>query len=303
MGAKKRQQTGAPGVWALAGQQHGVISRRQLDALGFGAKAVRHRLEVGRLHSQGQAVYSVGRPGLSREGRWMAAVLACGDGAVLSHGSAAALWRIGRERGGVEVSVPRASHLKRPGLTAHRRKRLYRPDVGECNGIPVTSPAMTILDHGARLGRGPLERMINEADMRDLIKPEELRAFLDTHPRQEGVGRLKDLMDRRAFRFKTQTELERWFLPIAARAGVPAPLTQHRVNGFKVDFFWPALGLVVETDGLTYHRTPAEQAADRVRDQAHTAAGLTPLRFTHDQVRHEPAQVRRVLAATARRLS
>lgn len=232
----------------------------------------------------------------------MAVVLACGDGAVLSHGSAAALWRIGRERGGVEVSLPRASHLKRPGLITHRRKRLCRPDIAICNEIPVTSPAMTILDHGARLGRGPMEQMIKEADVQGLIKPEELRAFLGKHPRQEGVGRLKDLMDRRAFRFKTQTELERWFLRIAARAGAPAPLTQHRVNGFKVDFFWPALGLVVETDGLTYHRTPAQQAADRVRDQEHTASGLTPLRFTHDQVRYEPAHVRRVLARTERGL-
>jgi very-short-patch-repair endonuclease len=303
MGARKRQQTGVSGAWELAGRQHGVISRAQLDALGYGAKAVRRRLEYGRLHTVVRGVYAVGRPGLSREGRWMAAVLACGSGAVLSHGSAAALWRIGWERGGAEVSVARSSHLKRPAVTVHRRKRLYRPDIAVCNGIPVTSAAQTMLDHGVRLGQGPMERMIDAADHHGLITPDAFREYLRVRPRQEGVGRLKDLMDRRAFRFKTTSELERWFLPLAEDADAPAPRTQALVNGFKVDFYWPALGLVVETDGLHYHRTPAQQARDRIRDQTHTAAGLTPLRFTHDQIRYEPRHVVSVLTRTVRRLA
>jgi len=233
----------------------------------------------------------------------MAAVLTCGDGAVLSHGSAAALWGIGRERrGGIEVSIPRRAHLERPELVIHRRKRLYREDVAVHQGIPVTSPAMTVLDHGARLGPGVLTRMINDADKLGLVSHPTLREFLRVHPRQEGVGRLKELMDRPGFS-ATDSKLEDWFLPIAEDAGLPVPLTQQVINGFKVDFFWPDLGLVIEADGLTYHRTPAEQAADRIRDQTHIAAGLTPLRFTHDQVKHERAYVRRVLAATARRLS
>ena len=99
------------------------------------------------------------------------------------------------------------------------------------------------------------------------------------------------MLDRRTFRL-TDSELERRFLPLARAAGLPVPLTRQRVNGFEVDFFWPDLGLVVETDGLRYHRTPAQQARDRLRDQAHTAAGLTPLRFTHAQVRFEPGHVR-----------
>jgi len=100
----------------------------------------------------------------------------------------------------------------------------------------------------------------------------------------------------------TDSELERRFLPLVDQAGLPRPLTQQRLNGFKVDFFWPGLGLVIETDGLRYHRTPAEQARDRLRDQTHTAAGLTQLRFTHAQVRYEAAHVRRTLAAIAHRL-
>jgi hypothetical protein len=88
----------------------------------------------------------------------------------------------------------------------------------------------------------------------------------------------------------------------ARRAGLPEPLTRYRLNGFRVDFYWPGLGLVVETDGLRYHRTPAEQARDRLRDQAHAAAGLTPLRFTHAQVRWEAPDVERTLGSVAARL-
>ncbi|HEU4598739.1 MAG TPA: DUF559 domain-containing protein, partial [Solirubrobacterales bacterium] len=115
---------------------------------------------------------------------------------------------------------------------------------------------------------------------------------------EPGTARLRFILDRRTFRL-TKEELERRFLPITRKAGLPTPLTGRWVNEFEVDFFWPGLGLVVETDGLRYHRTPAEQARDRLRDQTHTAAGLTPLRFTHEQVRYEPEHVLAVLRATA----
>ena len=110
---------------------------------------------------------------------------------------------------------------------------------------------------------------------------------------------LAKLLDKRTFRL-SDDELERLFRPIAAAAGVPVELTKAWVNGFEVDFHWPRLGLVVETDGLRYHRTPAEQARDRLRDQTHTAAGLTPLRFTHYQVKYEAKYVQAILARTAR---
>jgi very-short-patch-repair endonuclease len=152
------------------------------------------------------------------------------------------------------------------------------------------------------VGRRSLEAAVNEADKLDLTDPERLRAALDGYAGCRGVGQLREVLDRRTFAL-TDSELERRFLPIARSAGLPLPRTGQRLNGFKVDFFWPDLGLVVETDGLRYHRTPAQQTRDRLRDQAHTAAGLTPLRFTHAQVRYEPRQVRSTLAAVARRLS
>lgn len=118
---------------------------------------------------------------------------------------------------------------------------------------------------------------------------------------RRGVPALRALLDRRTFTL-TDSQLERRFLRLVRGAGLPRPLTGQRVNGFKVDFYWPDLGLVVETDGLRYHRTATQQARDRRRDQAHAAAGLTPLRFTHAQVTFEPDDVEGTLIAVANRL-
>jgi very-short-patch-repair endonuclease len=232
----------------------------------------------------------------------MAAVLSCGPDAVLSHGSAAALWEIGREKlGSIEVSVSTRGGRRRTGLVIHRRAGLLAGDVTRQNGIPVTAPVRTIVDIACRLGTSQLEKAIKEADVRRLVDPETLRDALGGMRGQRGVSVLRETLDRHSV-VLTDTELERRFVPIARRAGLPVPQTQAVVNGFRVDFYWPELGLVVETDGLRYHRTPAQQAADRVRDQAHTAAGLTPLRFTHAQVRYEPGHVGRTLRTVAARL-
>jgi len=153
-----------------------------------------------------------------------------------------------------------------------------------------------------RLDRAGVERMINEADKYNLAHPPQLREALDARAGEPGVPKLRHILDRRTFRL-TKEELERRFLPLARKAGLPVPLTCQFVNEFEVDLYWPDLGLVVETDGLRYHRTPAEQARDRLRDQAHTAAGLTQLRFTHEQVRYEPEYVTRILSQTASRLA
>ncbi|HET8813525.1 MAG TPA: DUF559 domain-containing protein [Solirubrobacterales bacterium] len=233
----------------------------------------------------------------------MAAVLACGDGAVLSHSSAAALWRIGfEERELTELSLPSQSHRKVPGLRIHRRPSLKQRDVTTRHKIPVTTPIQTLIDLALWLDRRQIERAINEADKYDLVHPPGLRHALGLRVGEPGVARLRQILDRRTFRL-TKQELERRFLPLARKAGLAAPLTGQWVNEFEVDFYWSELGLVVETDGLRYHRTPAEQARDRLRDQTHTAAGLTQLRFTHEQVRYEPEHVIAVLRATADRVA
>jgi very-short-patch-repair endonuclease len=250
-----------------------------------------------------RGIYAVGRATVTDHGRWMAAVLACGNEAVISHSSAAALWRMGFEkRNLVEFSLPSLSRRSRPGLEIHQRPSLKKRDLTREYGIPCTTPIQTLIDMSLRLDRLGIERMINEADKYNLTHPPQLREALSARTGEPGVAILRHILDRRTFRL-TKEELERRFLPLAAKAGLPIPITGQWVNEFEVDFYWPDLGLVVETDGLRYHRTPAEQARDRLRDQAHTAAGLTPLRFTHEQVRYEPEHVLRVLAQTASRLA
>jgi len=182
------------------------------------------------------------------------------------------------------------------------RPSLPDRDIVTCDRIPVTCPARTLLDLATELEPAALERAVNEADKRDLIDPDNLRATLDRYAGEPGVRPLRTLLDKHTFRL-SDSELEVLFRPIAAEAGLPPPSTKAIVNGFAVDFFWPNLGLVVETDGLRYHRTASSQARDRLRDQVHAAAGLTTLRFTHRQVKYEPSHVRRILHATVGRTS
>jgi very-short-patch-repair endonuclease len=232
----------------------------------------------------------------------MGAVLASGADAALSHRSAAALWGIAPEWGRrFDVTVCRSRAPRNRGIRAHRRRSSYRQRFTRHLEIPVTSPTQTLLDLATELPWNRLERAVNEADKLDLIDPETLRCALEDHAGERGVRALRTLLDRATFRLSDR-QLEVLFRPIAASAGLPVPETKVLVNGFEVDFFWPQLGLVVETDGFRYHRTAATQSRDALRDQTHTAAGLTPLRFSHRQVKYEPDRVRRVLAATAARL-
>jgi very-short-patch-repair endonuclease len=230
----------------------------------------------------------------------MAAVLAGGGPGIvaLSHSSAAALLKIGVEQvSAIEVSRRSLTPIRVPGVRVHRRPNLRPGWYGFYEGIPVTSPVQTLIDLATRQGRPAMERSINEADRLKLMRTDDLRKALDAHPGEPGVRRMREILDRRTFRY-TRTELERVFIPLAREAGLPLPRTSVYVTGHEVDFHFDELGLVVETDGLTYHRTPAQQAKDRERDQDHSAAGLTQLRFTHAQIKYEPERVVRILRAT-----
>jgi predicted transcriptional regulator of viral defense system len=221
-------------AWAVARRQHGVVTRGQLREIGLSDPAIDHRLETGRLHAVRRGVFAVGRPELGVYGHWMAAVLCCGSGAVLSHESAAALWEIRpRRRSEIEVSVPLGARRRHAGIVVHRRTRLDGSDLTQRHGIPVTSPACTLIDLAARLPQPQLERAINEADKRDLTDPEALRAALDsvvgTRP---GLAILRRTLDCRTFAL-TESELERRFLGLAAaracRPGHRSP--PERVHG------------------------------------------------------------------------
>jgi hypothetical protein len=225
----------------------------------------------------------------------MVSVLACGDGAALSHRSAAALWEIGTEwHDRIDISVRRCCELRLPGVRVHGRPTLAAEDIWDRDDIPVTNPVRTLVDVATEFGPIALERMVNDADKRDLIDPEALREALDRYAGEPGVRPLRTLLDRLTFRL-SDSDLEIYFRPIAAAAGLPGPLSKRFVNGFEVDFFWPDLGLIVETDGLRYHRTPSAQARDALRDRTHVIAGMSPLRFTHYEIRYEPRKVRTAL--------
>jgi hypothetical protein len=272
-----------------------VLTRSDLLGLGFSAKGIKHRVASGRLHPLAAGVYAVGRPELTPHGRWMAAVLACGDDAVLSHRSAAQMWGIGfEEKKRIDVSIRRKSKITRKGIKVRARPSLDAGAVVVRLGIPVTHPVQTLIDLATELRIMRLERAVNEADRLDLVDPETLRGALDGHVGMPGVKTLRTMLDRHTFRL-SDSDLEILFRPLALAAGLPLPLTKHRVLGFEVDFWFPDHGLVVETDGLRYHRTPAQQARMVKRDQKHTAAGLRVLRFTHWQIAHAPNEVTDVL--------
>ncbi len=288
-------------IWALSKRQHGTVARRQLLELGLSPRRIERRITSGRLHPVWRGVYAVGRPLLGRRGRWMAAVLACGPGAALSHGSAAALWGFGTERRDViDVSVPATRRGRLPGIQVHRRTKTVMKDVSDHEGIPVTSPVRTLVDQAVRLRPMQLERAVNEADKLDRVRADVLRASLEAYRGQPGVAPLRRLLDPLSFRL-SDSELEQLMRPLARSAGLPTPETKAWVNGYEVDFFWPKLGIVLETDGLKYHRTESQQRRGLERDQAHLAASMWPLRFSHWQIKREPAHVRKTLRSAVAR--
>ncbi len=234
---------------------------------------IRARLEGGQLHPLWAGVYAVGRPDVGRLGRFKAATLACGPDAQLSHRSAADLWRLRsvRTTGAIDVVGARArgSPCASTGSAC-----TAAPNSGRrafVNGIPVGDPISVLIDLAAELATEEVEDAVNEADRLDLIRTHRLRPALDRAAKRPGVGRLKRILDAQTFS-RAANALERRFLAIVREAGLPAPETQRRLGRNRVDFFWPALGFVVETDSLRHHRTAAEQAVDLGRDQTHARA-------------------------------
>jgi very-short-patch-repair endonuclease len=231
----------------------------------------------------------------------MAAVLACGPDAVLSHGSAASLWKFGTEQDGlIDVSVPSRRRSRRPGIRVHRRTDTALADAVVWEGIPVTSPARTLIDQATRLRPMQLERAVNEADKLGRLKADALQGSLGDFRAQPGVAVLRELLDPSTFRL-SDSELEQETRRLASTIGLASPETKAWVNGYEVDFFWPDLGIVMEADGLRYHRTASQQTRGLERDQAHLAAGMWPLRFSHWQIKHAPAHVRRILLRAVER--
>lgn len=266
-----------------------MITHAQLTALGYTVDAIKHRMRTGRLFQVHRGVYVVGRKELTQRGRWIAAVLACGDRAALSHDSAAAFWRLAKEpEGDVRVTVL-GEGRSRDGIEVHRRQALTATTK---NGIRVTTPAQTLIDVAPAWPTNDLEQAIGDAILRGLVTLRALRTAA-TKAGRPGAA-LRSVIARLTFRV-TQSELEREFLRLVQKAGLPLPDTQTRFGRHRVDFHWPELALVVETDGAQFHATAIQQTEDRKRDQAHIRAGRIPLRLTHWQVFKEPAETTTLL--------
>lgn len=199
------------------------------------------------------------------------------------------------------MTVPRGANPNPTGVQVYRRA--LRPcDIARQRGIPVTTPLQTLIDCATVCERPEVERLINEADARNLLRVDVLREELRDRERQRGAPVVRDILDRDLY-VLTHTELERLFVPIARKAGLEKPQSRVYVNGHRVDFYFPSLDLVVECDSLRYHRTAYEQRKDRLRDQAHDAAGTPYTRYTHFQIAYEREYVAGNLAAIAARLS
>jgi hypothetical protein len=256
-------------VARIAERQHGVVTTAQLAEVGIDKFALNKRVRAGRLHRLHRGVYAVGHRSLSWRGRWLAAVVAAGDGAVLSHTSAAALWEFLRPiQGPAHVTVAAAVRRKsRPGLQVHRSRTLAPSHVTRRHGIAVTTPARTIEDL-----RGTVEPYL----FRRALRQAELAGHRVPH---------LDLVRR------TRSDLELLFLALCEDHDLPWPLVNHCVHGRLVDFYWPQQRLVVETDSWQYHRGSVAMEDDHDRDLVLRGRGITTRRYTGDQLEAAPEAV------------
>jgi very-short-patch-repair endonuclease len=259
----------------LATRQHGVVSIAQFAAAGIDRRGVWRRVEAGRLHRVHRGVYAVGHLALGKEGRWLAAVMACGEDAALSHRSAAALWELLPVPGGpVDVTVQGSGGRRRRSRIAVHRSSTLTPACSTCHlGVPVTTPARTINDLRRVLPADRLEAVLRHAEV--------LRLDVGFQG-----GFEPDL---------TRSELERRFLRLCHRRRLPTPEVNARVASFIVDFLWRDQRLIVETDGYRFHRGRSAFEADRARDIELKLRGYEVVRFTHRQVVDEAAGVAHTL--------
>jgi very-short-patch-repair endonuclease len=290
-----------------AARQHGVVTVRQLYSLGLSDRQVRHRVRIGWLHRIHRGVYAVGHTRLTREGCWMAAVLAGGEGAVLSHQAAAELWKLrqSKERAArpIDVIIPARRGIgPRAGLIVHRVRTLRPGELTTRNGIPVTTPARTILDLATALPRRQLERIMDEAERLRLCRHDDLEGIVELHAGRAGAGALgRVLASHRAGSTVTRSELEERFLTLCEGHRLPQPQLNVPLLDYVVDFLWQEAALVVEVDGHASHGTRHAFQVDRDRDGRLAVAGYRVLRFTWWDVTQRPAvvadRVRRLLAS------
>jgi hypothetical protein len=293
---------GAPvdrSVAALAGRQHGYVTRPQLLALGLGAHSIKHRVATGRLIPVYNGVYAVGHAPVAAIDRAAAAVLACGPGAALSHGSAASLWGFFK-RWTMPFEVTAECVHRRRGIAAHRSTTLSRKDLRRHLGIRVTSPARTLLDIAPRLSDRALTRAVNDARLSRYLNLSDLAELLDRSPGHHGATRLWPFV--RAPNGPTRSDFEDMFLSFAQRFGVPVPKLNAVVGGYEVDALFEAEKVIVELDSWEHHSSRNAFTKDRERDTNNLLAGFVTVRITWERLTDAPrSEARKLLAILAGR--
>jgi hypothetical protein len=274
---------------ALAERQHGVVTRAQLSALGLGSRAIDYRLERGLLRPVHRGVYTIGHRLLTQHGRWMAAVLACGPDAVLSHRAAAALWLI-RRGTAIEVTIPGAKSARR-GIRLHRAS-LPGDETTTRYGIATTTVPRTLLDLSAVVQRDELRSALRQAEQLRLTDPLPLGELVRRHPHRPGIANARWVLVQLELGLgMVRSELEERFLAFLIDAGLPSPITNVTIEGIEVDCAWRDQRLIVELDGRAVHDVTDAFEADRARDRRLEAAGWRVVRITWRQLHDTPDEV------------
>ncbi len=285
-------------VSALAARQHGNATRRQLHQAGLSDDSIAYRVKLDRLHRVHPGVYSVGRQPVTPLERAAAAVLACGPGALLSHGSAMSLWGFWK-RWDWPLEVTVAGDRRPGGLTVHRSRTLCCRDATRQHGIAVTSPARTLLDCAPRMTERALTRAVNDALQTPYLYPSQLAEVVDRCSRLRGAGRLAAFVGHSDG--PTRSQLEDDFIAFCRAFGLPTPRLNVRVGGYEVDALFEVEQLIVELDSWEWHSSRAAFERDRERDADAIAGGLPTLRITweriHDAPRKEARRLHSILAA------
>jgi very-short-patch-repair endonuclease len=281
-------------VASIAGRQHGVVARRQLLAAGISARWIEQRLGKGLLIQAYRGVYRVGHAAPSMEAAYMAAVLACGDGSVLRGRAAACLLGLIRSHPAPapEVSAPKQRQIAR---IETRFERGGSRDRTTWKGIPVTTPARTIVDLAAVVSAGELARIVHEAGIRHGTTPEEIAEVLQRRPTSRGAATLREILF--GDQGKLLSKLERAFIRLLKSAELPLPVTNRLAGGRLVDCRWPDQKLTVELDGYRYHRSRHAWERDRQREREAYARGDQFRRYTWGDVVERPEPSLRELRA------
>lgn len=284
----------------IAARQHGVVHLDQLLGAGLGIGAINFRVRAGRLHRQHRKVFAVGHRRISQQGRWLAAVFALGDGAVLSHVSAAALWGLRPSTSDrIHVTVPTAVGRPHRGrIVVHRSRTLTPADVDRHEVISVTSVARTLLDVAGMLAPGPLERAVEQSLILRLFDLVAVDAVIEAGATRPGATTLATIVATIHHDPPlTRSDLEGLIRDLCDAHGLPRPEVNVFVEGVEVDFLWRAQRLIVETDGHETHGTRVAFENDRGKDARLTVLGYRVVRFTHLRLTREPQTVAATLQA------